>query len=159
MATHCSVLAWRSPGTGKPGGLPSVGSHRVGHDWSNLAAAAAAPPGHYVISCLLVVWFPQYSVSSLRAGAWSSGLTACAHPVPRAEPTSCKHLCEWINVHREVVLSSFQPYKQHTQQAPFKKEQPETKTLSFFQQYIILIKALLNLNVWLWLYIKWVKVA
>ena len=158
MATHCSVLAWRSPGTGKPGGLPSVGSHRVGHDWSNLAAAAA-PPGHYVISCLLVVWFPQYSVSSLRAGAWSSGLTACAHPVPRAEPTSCKHLCEWINVHREVVLSSFQPYKQHTQQAPFKKEQPETKTLSFFQQYIILIKALLNLNVWLWLYIKWVKVA
>ena len=32
MATHSSVLAWRIPGTGKPGGLPSVGSHRVGHD-------------------------------------------------------------------------------------------------------------------------------
>ena len=41
MATHSSVLAWRSPGTGKPGGLPSMGSHRVGHDWSDLAAAAA----------------------------------------------------------------------------------------------------------------------
>ena len=40
MATHSSVLAWRSPGTGEPGGLPSVGSHRVGHDWSDLAAAA-----------------------------------------------------------------------------------------------------------------------
>ena len=40
MATHCSVLAWRIPGTGKPGGLPSVGSHRVGHDRSDLAAAA-----------------------------------------------------------------------------------------------------------------------
>ena len=40
MATHSSVLAWRIPGTGKPGGLPSVGSHRVGHDWSDLAAAA-----------------------------------------------------------------------------------------------------------------------
>ena len=42
MATHSSVLAWRIPGTGEPGGLPSMGSHRVGHDWSDLAAAAAA---------------------------------------------------------------------------------------------------------------------
>ena len=32
MATHSGVLAWRIPGTGKPGGLPSMGSHRVGHD-------------------------------------------------------------------------------------------------------------------------------
>ena len=40
MATHSSVLAWRIPGTGKPVGLPSMGSHRVGHDWSGLAAAA-----------------------------------------------------------------------------------------------------------------------
>ena len=39
MATHSSVFAWRIPGTGKPGGLPSMGSHRVGHDWSDLAAA------------------------------------------------------------------------------------------------------------------------
>ena len=38
MATHSSVLAWRIPGTGEPGGLPSLGSHRVGHDWSDLAA-------------------------------------------------------------------------------------------------------------------------
>ena len=40
MALHSSVLAWRIPGTGEPGGLPSMGSHRVGHDWSDLAAAA-----------------------------------------------------------------------------------------------------------------------
>ena len=40
MATHSSVLAWRTPGTAEPGGLPSMGSHRVGHDWSDLAAAA-----------------------------------------------------------------------------------------------------------------------
>ena len=39
MATHSRVLAWRIPGTGEPGGLPSMGSHRVGHDWSDLAAA------------------------------------------------------------------------------------------------------------------------
>ena len=41
METHSSVLAWRIPGTGEPGGLPSMGSHRVGHDRSDLAAAAA----------------------------------------------------------------------------------------------------------------------
>ena len=44
MATHSSVLAWRIPGMGEPGGLPSMGSHRVGHDWHDLAAAAALAP-------------------------------------------------------------------------------------------------------------------
>ena len=42
MATHFSVLAWRIPGTGEPDGPPSMGSHRVGHDLSDLAAATAA---------------------------------------------------------------------------------------------------------------------
>ena len=42
MATHSSIPAWGIPGTGEPGGLPSVGPHRVGHDWSDLAAAAVA---------------------------------------------------------------------------------------------------------------------
>ena len=41
MATHSSVLACWIPGMGEPGGLPSMGSHRVGHYWSDLAAAAA----------------------------------------------------------------------------------------------------------------------
>ena len=41
VATGSSVLAWRIPGTEEPGGLPSTGLHRVGHDWSDLAAAAA----------------------------------------------------------------------------------------------------------------------
>ena len=41
MAIHSSVLVWRIPGSGEPGGLQSMGSHRVGHDWSDLAAAAA----------------------------------------------------------------------------------------------------------------------
>ena len=40
MAIHSSVLAWRIPGMGKPSGLLSMGSHRVGHDWSDLAAAS-----------------------------------------------------------------------------------------------------------------------
>ena len=42
MATHSSALAWRMPGMGEPSGLLSMGSHRVGHDWSDLAAAAAS---------------------------------------------------------------------------------------------------------------------
>ena len=42
MATHSSVLAWRIPGTEEPSGLPSMESYRVGHDWSDLAAAAEA---------------------------------------------------------------------------------------------------------------------
>ena len=45
MATHSSVLAWRAPGMGEPGGLPSMGLQRVGHDWSDLAAAATSLQG------------------------------------------------------------------------------------------------------------------
>ena len=45
MATHSSVLAWRIPGTAEHGRLLSMGSHRVGHDWSDLAAVAAAVEG------------------------------------------------------------------------------------------------------------------
>ena len=50
MATHSNVLAWRIPGTGEPGGLPSMGSHRVRHDWSNLAATAAAAMSNVRVS-------------------------------------------------------------------------------------------------------------
>ena len=46
MATHSSVLAWRIPGMGEPGGLPSMGSHRAGHDWSDLAAPSYFQPHH-----------------------------------------------------------------------------------------------------------------
>ena len=53
MATHSSVLAWRIPGTAGPGGLPSMGSHRVGHNWSNLAAVS----NHieFVFMCLVAI--------------------------------------------------------------------------------------------------------
>ena len=47
MATHSSILAWRIPGTVEPGGLPFKGSHRVGYDWSDLAATAAAAVERY----------------------------------------------------------------------------------------------------------------
>ena len=53
MSTHSIVLAWRIPGMGEPGGLPSMGSHRVQHDWGDLAAAAA-----YVPQLLYLVIYP-----------------------------------------------------------------------------------------------------
>ena len=52
MATHSSVLAWRIPGMGESGGLPSMGSHRIGHDWHDLAAAAVAA-GNYDPTCCI----------------------------------------------------------------------------------------------------------
>ena len=69
MATHSSVLAWRIPRTEEPGRLPSTGSHRVGHDWSDLAAAA-------VVTLLAVSGFlswPWAVVRFLRCSASSSG--------------------------------------------------------------------------------------
>ena len=57
MATHSSVLAWRIPGMGEPGGLPSMGSHRVGQDWSDLAAAATITHGFTCIRMVRVTFF------------------------------------------------------------------------------------------------------
>ena len=56
MATHSSVLAWRFPGMAEPGGQPPMGLHRVGHDWSNLAAAAA----EYYVKSLKENWSSNY---------------------------------------------------------------------------------------------------
>ena len=56
MATHSSALAWRTPGTGEPGGLLSMGSHRVGHDWRDLAAAVAT--GSWWLIHSGVWWLP-----------------------------------------------------------------------------------------------------
>ena len=50
IATHSSVLDWRLPGTGEPGGLSSMGSHRVGYDGSDLAAAAAASWAQFILN-------------------------------------------------------------------------------------------------------------
>ena len=56
MATHSSVLPWRIPGTGEPGGLPSMGSHRVGHDWSDLAATYNMWNSHIYFKNILIIW-------------------------------------------------------------------------------------------------------
>ena len=61
MATHSSVLACRIPGMGEPGGLPSLGSHRVGHDQGDLAAAAASTRSNY---CNLNWWKKRKIIGS-----------------------------------------------------------------------------------------------
>ena len=70
MTTHSSVLAWRIPGTGEPGGLPSMGLHRVRHDWSDLAAAADFP----VLHCLLLL--------AQTHAHWISDAIQPSHPLP-----------------------------------------------------------------------------
>ena len=81
MATHSSVLAWRIPGKGEPGGLPSMGSHRVGHDWSDLAAAAC----HWVRDAIQ----PSHPLSS---------------PSPPApNPSQHQSLFQWVNSLHEVA--------------------------------------------------------
>ena len=70
MATQSSVLAWRIPGTGEPGGLLSMGSHRLGHNWSHLAAAAAAKAAREklrVIYKRIPMRLPVFSVETLQA--------------------------------------------------------------------------------------------
>ena len=70
MAPHSSTLAWRIPGTGEPGGLPSVGSHRVGYNWSDLAAAAA------VAACIGSDIEKAFVILSSFSGRWGQSLTA-----------------------------------------------------------------------------------
>ena len=83
MATHSSGLAWRIPGTGEPGGLPSMGSHRVRHNWSNLAAAAAAAENSkdLQILCLYVPWllFGKKQWASMSVEATTQAFVASSY--------------------------------------------------------------------------------
>ena len=72
MAIHSSLLAWRIPGMGEPGGLPSMGLHRVGHNWSDLAAETAADSilKSRDITLLTKVHLVKYSFSSSHVWMW-----------------------------------------------------------------------------------------
>ena len=82
MASHSSVLAWRIPGTGEPSRLPSVGSHRVGHDWSDLADLAAARNENAFYK------HPTYSFTPFSLKTWKSNLIGGV----RMEPLSMEPL-------------------------------------------------------------------
>ena len=87
MATHSSILAWRIPGTEEPGGLPSMGSHRGGHDWSDSAAAAAHTYTHTLpfiypfIHWRTLGLFPELSICVCGC--------VCVCSVSRLCPTLC----------------------------------------------------------------------
>ena len=84
MAPHSSTLAWKIPGMGEPGGLPSMGSHRVRHDWSNLAAAASfnlekAMAAHSSTPAWKIPWMEEpgrlQSMGSHRVGHQATSLS------------------------------------------------------------------------------------
>ena len=85
MATHSSVLTWRIPGTGEPGELPSMGLHRAGHDWSDLAAAAASLSHPFwpllFLSHLLWLWTSCHPLVSVI-------IITLATPIPSSLPKS-----------------------------------------------------------------------
>ena len=77
MATHSSVLAWRIPGTGEPGGLPSMELHRVGHDWNDLAVAVARCGRSEFDPCVGKVpwrrkWYPTAVLLPGKSRGWRS---------------------------------------------------------------------------------------
>ena len=92
MATHSSVRAWTIPGSVEPGGLPSMGSHRVGHDWSDLAAAAA---DYHQSWANLLLYFSCYCCSVSQ-----SYLTLCQHtgfPCPSLSPEFTQTHDHWFS--------------------------------------------------------------
>ena len=105
MATHCSVLAWRIPGTGEPGGLPSVGSHRVGHDWSDLAAVAAATKGSGPGRVLSAFPEGDSSGGGVAARPFPWGREAAGSSEPLREPGWCSGVLGTGSSRRSAPLS------------------------------------------------------
>ena len=118
MATYSSVLAWRIPGTGEPGGLPSLGLHRVGHDWSDLAAAAAVSccqreeeTCHSVgtfchFPSIFGVLMCDSSDTVCQALWWAGVLAQMASPGPSAVWGAAKDLARQVGALRASSLSS-----------------------------------------------------
>ena len=102
MATHSSVRAWRIPGMGEPGGLPSMGSHRVGHDWSDLAA--------YIYICSSVQFSHSVMFNSLRLHELQHARPPCPPPTPGVHPNPCP-LSSWCHpaISSSVILFSSCP--------------------------------------------------
>ena len=87
MATHSSVIAWRIPGTGEPGGLSSMGLHRVRHDWSDLAATAA-------YSIILIKWQMLFKNMAQSIQVFISKFYKDTYPYSQSSgcPVSCTNV-------------------------------------------------------------------
>ena len=130
MATHSIVLAWRIPGTAEPGGLPSMGLHRVGHDWRDLAAA-----GRNIFLWYTHAWTCTHT-HTCRAWRWWLGLIGRCQKVIK-NPDSSFHAVSIssLDIYLKVQdktqtrssISEFQP-------ALWSKEQTYATTVSFREQ-------------------------
>ena len=111
MATHSSTLAWRIPGMEDPGRLPSLGSHRLGHDWSDLAAAAAAEKeGVYV--CIRIadsLCFTAETNTALESNYTLIFLQLLWPPLPHhpPAPTATNNLKFWKIPIRALMKNNF----------------------------------------------------
>ena len=143
MATHSSILAWRIPGKGEPGGLPSMGSHRVGHNWSDLAAAAAT-----TLWCFFLK--PEKDQSSILNEKWKlSWMSSLQESRPslfwvsRAQNQWPAHpALNYNNFSVSTLLKAlFELLKQ------FKEENITRRGLKFRYRYIILLfRSLVSIN-------------
>ena len=107
MATHSSILAWRIPGMGEPGGLPSVGSHRVGHDWSNLAAAATAAAGAQYDWCLWQLKQERVWKRSLRCNCEGTHISGSVWTFSHQWLRACDGLASGFYLFCRVFLNLF----------------------------------------------------
>ena len=96
MATHSSIIAWRIPGTEEPGGLSSMGLHRIRHNWSDLAAAGF-PVLHYLTE------FAQTHIH------WVSDAIQPSHPLSSPSPafnlSQHQGLFQWVSSSNQVAKS------------------------------------------------------
>ena len=111
MATHSSVLAWRIPGTAERGSLSSMGSHRVGHDWSDLAVAVAAAAeliilsNHIVVCSSLFLCLQSFLASGsfpmsqlFMWGGQSTGVSALAPFLPKNTQGPISFRMDWLDL-------------------------------------------------------------
>ena len=100
MATHSSILAWRIPGMEEPRGLPSVGSHRVGHDWSSLAAAADIESPEYsgaISAHSEIQLIYQICEIAFKHCDWNEGDSSNLSIFPSSSATRFNLETEWKN--------------------------------------------------------------
>ena len=140
MATHSSTLAWRIPGTGEPGGLPPMGSHRVGHDWSDLGAAAAAASSRAMgnisllvlkicIECLISQALLLFSHSVVSEFLLLNGLQHTRLPCPSLSPRYCSNSCPLSWWCHSTISSSVTPFSSYPQSFPTSGSFPNESAL------------------------------
>ena len=164
MATHSSILAWRIPGTGELGGLPSMGSYRVGHDWRDLAAYIIyilfQSVWHIIIfvlpvfifvfcSIILILHFSIYQLLMGSSGDSEKNLPAMqetqVQSLGREEP-----LEKGIATHSSILASriSWTDEPGGLQSMGFQKVRHDwaTNTFTFFQLLLVLSLPFLTLE-------------